>query len=70
MNIRNKIEGLKEVWTFDNRLWLAFTKVLFPREQLHVYRYKGIDFLTDHARGDGRGAREVIALPVYRRFSQ
>jgi FkbM family methyltransferase len=68
MNIRNKIEGLREVWTFDNRLWLTFTKLLFPGEQLHVYRYKGLDFLTDHARGDGRGAREVIALPVYRRY--
>ena len=68
MNIRNKIEGLREVWTFENRLWLTFTKLLFPREQLHVYRYKNIAFLTDHSRGDARGAREVISLPVYRRY--
>jgi FkbM family methyltransferase len=68
MNIRNKIEGFREVWTFDNRLWLTFTKLLFPSESLNVYRYKGMDFLTYHARGDGRGAREVLALPVYRRY--
>lgn len=68
MNIRNKLEGFREVWTFDNRLWLTLTKLLFPGEQLHVYRYKGHEFLTDHARGDARGAREVIALPVYRRY--
>lgn len=68
MSIQNKIEGFKEVWEFDNRLWLTLTKLLFPREQLHVYRYKGLDFLTDHARGDARGAREVLALPVYRRY--
>ena len=68
MSIQNKIEGFKEVWEFDNRLWLTLTKLLFPREQLQVYRYKGLDFLTDHARGDARGAREVLALPVYRRY--
>ena len=68
MNIRNKLEGFREVWTFDNRIWLTLTRILFPGEQLHVYRYKGIDFVSDQARGDARGAREVISLPVYRRY--
>ncbi|MGE3952225.1 MAG: FkbM family methyltransferase [Pyrinomonadaceae bacterium] len=64
----NKIRGLKEVWTFDNRLWLAVTKIFFRKEQLHVYRYKGAEILIDHAGGDSNGAREVLSSPMYKRF--
>lgn len=68
MSISNKIRGLKEIWAFDNRLWLAVSRVLFPSEKLQVYRYHGFDILTDHAGGDANGAREVLTSPMYRRY--
>jgi FkbM family methyltransferase len=68
MILGNKIRGLKEVWAFDNRLWLAFTKLFFPKENLQVYRYDGIEILTDRDGGDANGAREILTSPMYRRF--
>ena len=68
MSVRNKIRGLREVWEFDNRVWLTFTKTLFPKENLHIYRYKGLDILVDHAAGDANGARDVLTSLMYRRF--
>ena len=68
MSLQTKIRGLKEVWHFDNRLWLTMTKTLFPRERLHIYRYKGLEILVDHSAGDANGAREVLTSPMYRRF--
>lgn len=68
MSLQNKIRGLKEVWAFDNHLWLTFTKILFPSENLQIYRYRGLDILVDRAGGDANGAREVLTSPMYRRF--
>ncbi len=68
MSLGNKIRGLKEVWAFDNRLWLAFTKTFFRSENLQIYRYKGVEILVDHAGGDSNGAREVLTSPMYSRF--
>lgn len=59
---------MKEILAFDNRAWLAVTKILFPRERLHVYRYRGMQILTDHDAGDANGAREVLTSPMYRTF--
>lgn len=68
MSLATKLRGLREVWAFDNRLWLFVTKTLFRREHLHIYRYKGMDILVDHAGGDANGAREVLTSPMYSRF--
>lgn len=68
MSLANKIRGFREVWAFDNRLWLAFTKTFFPREKLQIYRFKGVEILVDHAGGDSNGAREVLTSPMYSRF--
>src|SRR4051812_3008314 len=68
MSLANKIRGLKEVWAFDNRLWLIITKIFFRRENLQIYRYNGVEILVDHAGGDNNGAREVLTSPMYRRF--
>ena len=68
MSLQTKINGLKEVWQFDNRIWLTLTKTFFSREQLHIYRYKGLEILIDHAAGDANGAREILTSPMYRRF--
>jgi FkbM family methyltransferase len=66
--VQTKIRGLKEVWRFDNRWWLMLTKTFFAREKLHIYRYKGLEVLIDHAAGDANGAREVLTSQMYRRF--
>lgn len=68
MSLSNKVRGLKAIWKFDNRFWLAFTKIFFPSETLQTYRYKGIEFIIDHSGGDANGAREVLASPMYKRF--
>lgn len=68
MSLRTKLTGLKEILAFDNRAWLAVTKILFPRERLHVYRYRGMHILTDQDAGDANGAREVLTSPMYRTF--
>lgn len=68
MSLATKLRGAKEVWQFDNRLWLLFTKTFFPREKLHIYRYKNLEVLTDHAAGDANGAREILTSPMYRRY--
>ncbi len=67
MSIQSKFRGFKEVWQFENRFGLVLTK-LFSSEQLHVYRFKGMDILIDHAAGDANGAREVLTSPMYKRF--
>ena len=68
MSLSNKIRGFRDIWAFDNRLWLTITKTFFRKENLHVYRYKGVEILVDHAGGDSNGAREVLSSPMYRRF--
>lgn len=68
MSLATKLRGLREVWAFDNRMWLFVTKTLFRGQTLHVYRYKGLDILVDHAGGDSNGAREVLTSPMYSRF--
>jgi FkbM family methyltransferase len=68
MSLRNKLRGLKEMWQFENRLPLILTRTLFPRENLHVYRYRGVELLTDLKGGDANGAREVLTSQMYRRF--
>ena len=59
---------MREIWAFDNRSWLVITRTFFPRESLQIYRYKGLDILTDTNSGDANGAREVLTSPMYRKF--
>ena len=56
------------MWQFENRLPLILTRALFPAENLYVYRYRGVEMLTDLKGGDANGAREVLTSPMYRRF--
>ncbi len=66
--LKYKVLGLREVWAFDNRSCLTFTKLLFPKENLLVYRYRGMDILTDRIGGDAHGARDLLTSPMYSRF--
>lgn len=68
MSLKNKIQGLREIWHFDNRWHLTITRVFFPEEKSQFYRYKGLEFLVDHAAGDANGAREVLTSDMYRKY--
>jgi FkbM family methyltransferase len=68
MSLQNKIRGIKEIWSFDNRISLVLNRIFFPGESLFIYRYKGLEILTDIAGGDVHGAREVFTSPMYTRF--
>lgn len=68
MNLKNKIEGIKQIWRFDNRLFLLFSRLLFPAEAVHLYKYKNVEFIEDHANGDANGAREVMTSSMYRDY--
>ncbi len=61
----NKIEGLRQVWAFDNRWHLILQRLLFPRESLAFYRLGKLEVLVDHGGGDANGAREILTTPMY-----
>lgn len=67
MILRNKINGIKEIWQFDNRWQILLTRLLFSNEKINVYRYKGLEILVDHSAGDANGAREVLVSDAYRK---
>ncbi len=68
MDLRNKINGIREIWHFDNRWRILLTRLFFPSEKINIYQYQGMEILVDHSRGDANGAREVLTSDMYRKF--
>jgi FkbM family methyltransferase len=68
MSLANKVTGLRELWHFDNKWHLIVSRLFFPREKINIYKYKGLEILTDHSAGDANGAREVLTSPMYRQY--
>ena len=68
MSLKSKLNGIKQIWQFDNRWQLLITRTFFPGEKLNVYKYKGLEFLTDHQNGEANGAREILTTEMYRSF--
>ena len=68
MNLRNKINGVKEIWQFNNRWHLLFNRLFFSKEKINIYNYKGLEILIDHSAGDANGAREVLTSNMYRKY--
>jgi len=68
MSVRRKIEGLRQLWHFDNRWQLIVMRAVFPHEPIQIYRIDGVQILSDQSAGDANGAREVLATPMYRKF--
>lgn len=64
----NKLDGLKQIWQFDNRWHLLLSRFLFKNERLNIYKYKGLEFVTDHRNGDANGARELLTSEMYKEF--
>jgi FkbM family methyltransferase len=67
-DLQNKINGIKEMWKFDNRFQLIFNRIFFPRESVSFYRYKNVEFLNDSSAGDSNGAREILTSPMYQSY--
>lgn len=68
MTLKNKFRGIKEIWRFDNRWQILFSRMFFPGEKICIYRYKDLEIVMDHSAGDANGAREVLTTDMYRRF--
>lgn len=68
MSFSTKINGLKDIWQFNNRWHLIFTRLFFPDQKLIFYKYKNVEFVTDHSAGDANGAREVVTSNMYKDF--
>ncbi len=66
--MNNKLRGLREMWHFDNRIYLILSRILFPNQSGHIYRVKDVEFLSDHRSGDANGARELLTTPMYRKY--
>lgn len=66
MGIGTKLQGLKELLRFDNRWSLIISRLFFPSRSKLIYRYRGLEFLTDHAAGDANGARDLLVSDMYR----
>jgi FkbM family methyltransferase len=67
-SLKNKLNGIKEMWKFDNRFQLIFNRIFFPSENISFYRFKNVEFLNDHAAGDSNGARELLNSPMYQSY--
>jgi FkbM family methyltransferase len=67
MNLRHQIDGLRQLWHFDNRWHLVVGRLVFRRDTVMVYRIGGMQIVVDHAAGDANGIREVFTTPMYRR---
>lgn len=68
MAFADKIDGLKSIWKFDNRLQLVFSRLLFRDNGLNVYKLNGMQILIDHSVGDESGTRLVLTSPMYSQF--
>ncbi len=68
MGVSEKIRGFGELWQFDNRFELIISRLFRPGKPQLIYKYKGIEFLSDHSAGDANGARAVLATDMYRKL--
>ena len=56
----------KGTLAIDNRWSLIFSRLFYPSRSRLIYRYRGLEFLTDHAAGDANGARDLLVSDMYR----
>ncbi|QYO66470.1 FkbM family methyltransferase [Leptolyngbya sp. 7M] len=68
MGLSKKIQGIRELWQFDNRFELIFERLFRPGKTTLTYQYKGLKFITDHSAGDANGARALLTSDMYRVF--
>jgi FkbM family methyltransferase len=66
--IRNRVDGLTSLFSFDNWPALAFARLFDRRTGCVVYRKGGLEILVDHKGGDASGTRNCIVSEMYRAF--
>lgn len=68
MFLARKIQGLREMLTFDNYWQLMLSRLLFRGTSLVVYKKNDCELLVDQHTGDVNGIRSVIASKMYSQF--
>lgn len=68
MSLSNKINGVREIWQFDNRWQILMNRLFFASENINIYRFRGLEILIDHSAGDANGARELLTSDMYLKF--
>lgn len=64
--MRNRVNGVREIWTFDNRWEVIMHRLLFPETGMVTYRKGELEFVVDHAGGDAPGTRACLVSNMYR----
>ena len=65
MSVAAKLEGLRQIWYFDNRWQLLLSRLLFRRERLLIYRRGELEILVDHSAGDPNGPPQLLTKGMY-----
>lgn len=68
MPLASKINGIKSLMRFDNKLQLLLSRTLFQRNPVVIYCLNGKQILIDHSADDENGTRAVITSPMYKQF--
>lgn len=68
MSLATKMQGLRQIFFFDNRWQLFWDRLFFRKTTLNVYRLGPLEFIVDHAAGDTNGTRHVLASNMYKKF--
>lgn len=68
MFLSSKIQGLREMFAFDNCWQLVLSRLLFRDTSLIVYRIKDCEFLVNQYAGDVNGIRTVLTTRMYSQF--
>ena len=66
MNFLDKLQGLRDLLKFDQRLHLIFQRLLGRKSGWTVYVKGSLRFLVDHESGDQNGTRDCLTQPMYR----
>lgn len=65
MSVESKLQGIRQILKFDNRLHLILQRLIFRGDRLGVYRMGPLEFVVDHTAGDASGAPDVLTRPMY-----
>ncbi len=60
-----RLQGLRQVWGFDNRWELIVHRMLFRKTGMVTYRKGHLELIVDHQGGDENGTRECLATDMY-----
>jgi len=65
MSLWSKLEGLRQIWHFDNRWYLLVSRLLFRSQSVLLYRLGSLEVLVDHRAGDANGIPQLLTKAIY-----